>query len=65
MLASIVVGFSAAALVMASGWHLLLALPAFSVCGSFALVFLTILTAPGSAKRTAGAITPTQDAVHA
>ena len=65
LLASTVVGFCAAIVVMASGWHPLLALPAFSVCGSFALVVLTLFTAPGSTERTAAAIASSADALHA
>ena len=58
MFASTVVGFGAAAGVLLSGWHTLLALPAFSLCGSLALFGLTLLLTPGSSGRKAGAISP-------
>jgi hypothetical protein len=51
LIASVLVGASAAGIVLAFGWGLLLAFLAYSLCGSGALVAITLIVLPGEARR--------------
>ena len=51
MFASLAVGFLAVAGIVLAGWHPLLALPAFSLCGSAALVAFSLASVAAFPRR--------------